>query len=219
MTTKLIDGDIIVYKAGFAVERTIYGYWQDDTTFISWPAGTKLKDIRDELPEDLSRFKDRLVRTKESRPLSHALQAAKTILKWMIVDGCKYEIYLTSDDKSNYRYNIAKTRPYKGNRKQPKPGHYNDIREYLVREFNAIIVEDQEADDMIGIRSQELNDALVCSSDKDLKMLPGVYFDMQSGKTTHINPVEAYYNFCIQLITGDSTGQYSRASGLWPSEG
>ena len=58
---------------------------------------------------------------------------------------------------SNYTKDIAVTATYKGNRKQPKPKHYNFLREYLLSDWEFKLIEDQEADDAIGIRAYEMD--------------------------------------------------------------
>lgn len=62
-----------------------------------------------------------------------------------------YQLYLTSDDKSNFRYDIATILPYKGNRKSEKPFYYQHIRNFLIDHRGAIEVFGMEADDAISI--------------------------------------------------------------------
>lgn len=63
-----------------------------------------------------------------------------------------YQLYLTSDDKSNFRFKVATIRPYKGNRKGlEKPRYYNHIRNFLKDHRDAIEVHGMEADDAISI--------------------------------------------------------------------
>ncbi len=63
-----------------------------------------------------------------------------------------YQCYLTSDDKSNFRFDIATIRPYKGNRKDlEKPRWYNQIRNFLKDHRSAIEIHGMEADDALSI--------------------------------------------------------------------
>lgn len=140
----LIDGDLIVYKAGFGAQ-------------------SKSTDV----------------------PVKNSLHNARTMLKHQIATLRKYfsidevYLYLTSDDKSNFRFEVAKTQVYKGNRTQPKPIHYKQIRKYLRDAFKATVVFNEEADDAIGKKSQELKDqCVIVSADKDLRMLPGWHWEM-----------------------------------------
>lgn len=87
----------------------------------------------------------------------------------------KYEFYLTGD--GNFRHDIAKQAPYKGNRKQPRPYHYKNVTEYLKFKYNATVVDGMEADDMLAIRQTELGDkSVIVSRDKDLRMVKGWHY-------------------------------------------
>lgn len=68
------------------------------------------------------------------------------------VDASDYQLYLTSDDKSNFRYKIATILPYKGNRQgTEKPHYYQHIRNFLKDHRGAIEVHGIEADDAMSI--------------------------------------------------------------------
>jgi len=43
----------------------------------------------------------------------------------------EYQMYITSSDKSNFRYEVATIKPYKGHRETEKPHHYDRIRSFL----------------------------------------------------------------------------------------
>ena len=88
MQTALIDGDILVYRIGFASE--------DETEAIAISR--------------CSEFLENLI----------------------LFNGFEdYKGYLTGGD--NFRHEIAKTAPYKGNRKAAKPKHYELLREYMIK--------------------------------------------------------------------------------------
>ncbi len=125
-------------------------------------------------------------------------------------------LYLTSDDKSNFRFKIATILPYKGNRKTDKPFWYEQIRRYLVDVYSAVVVYGQEADDQLGIKQLEYEDAwwnfksdrsVICSVDKDLDLIPGLHYnELKPEKGVYeISEVDAQRNFFCQLLTGDST--------------
>jgi hypothetical protein len=114
-------------------------------------------------------------------------------------------LYLTSDDKSNFRFKIATILPYKGNRKMDKPFWYDTIRKYLVSEYGAITVFGQEADDELGI--QQTAGTFIVSVDKDLDLIPGLHYnELKPEKSVYeITEVDAQRNFFSQLLCGDST--------------
>lgn len=141
-------------------------------------------------------------------PLNHALYKAKMILS-RILDSLSvenYVLYLGCTESKHFRYEVAKTQPYKGNRKKTKrPEHENAIREYLMKYHNTIVVSGVEVDDALGIDQTtaicEFNDNLdfdfgiacdisfnnpesstiICSNDKDLDMIPGWHYDVDWG--------------------------------------
>ncbi len=93
-----------------------------------------------------------------------------------------YEMYLTG--KGNFRIERATTVPYKGNRKKPKPYHYQNCRNYLEFSYGAEVVDGMEADDMLAIRQTELRtDAVIVTRDKDLRMVEGWHYAYACGNT------------------------------------
>jgi len=46
------------------------------------------------------------------------------------VEADSYTLYVTG--KGNFRFDIAVTKPYKGNRKAEKPWHYDNLRAYAL---------------------------------------------------------------------------------------
>ena len=83
------------------------------------------------------------------------------------------KIYISSDDKSNFRYTVAKTKPYKGNRVGVhKPIHLAALKEHLITKHQAIVVTGQEADDAMGIEQYRatVGSTIICSIDKDMLM-------------------------------------------------
>lgn len=99
-------------------------------------------------------------------------------------------IYLTGKD--NFRNDIAKRKPYKGNRKDVvKPYHYRNIIVYLKSVYGAIVVEGMEADDAMCIEQTkrlEAKDTIICTRDKDLRQCPGWHYGWESGKQGEFYP-------------------------------
>lgn len=115
----------------------------------------------------------------------------------------KFACFLTSEDKSNFRYSLSPT--YKANRKDfVKPRHYNVLRDYLTYDHGATIVFGEEADDRIGIEATRLgSEAVVVSIDKDLKQIPGTHYHFVNDVLYTITPEEGLKFFYTQLLTGD----------------
>ena len=77
------------------------------------------------------------------------------MLMFDLLDCEEHELFLTG--KQNFRFDVAVTAPYKGNRKDvKKPKHLPLLREYLQTAWGASVSDGQEADDDIAIRATEL---------------------------------------------------------------
>lgn len=139
--------------------------------------------------------------------------------------------------KNNFRYEIAKARDYKGDRKKIKPFHYAYIKAYLQAKWNAIIIDGMEADDALCIEQTsrlKFKDTIICSRDKDLRMCQGFHYGWECGKQGSFGP--AWVNemgeiklkgpkkivgtglkfFYSQILTGDSTDTYDGLKGCGP---
>lgn len=156
--------------------------------------------------EDSEKFaKSRLVETLED-------------LVYIHLKADSYEAFLTG--KNNYRYEIAKTVPYKGNRKDAKkPKHYDALRECMITRLGAVIVDGQEADDEVAIRmTKEPEQYLLVGVDKDLRQIPGWHHNPVKAKTEYIDEFEAYKNFATQLLTGDRVDAIPGLYGIGPKK-
>jgi len=139
-----------------------------------------------------------------------------------------YQLYLTSDDKSNFRFDVATILPYKGHRSTDKPFWYEQIRRYLVHEWKAEIVFGMEADDALGIEQCAKNwymgleqeyRTIICSVDKDLDTIPGLHFnELHPEKGVYeISEIDAQRNFFNQLLCGDRTDNIPGLFGVGKS--
>jgi len=127
--------------------------------------------------------------------------------------------------KPNFRHGVAKTKPYKGNRKQEKPYHFHNLRAYMLSEYNCIVTEGIEADDKICIdmfdeyKMGKLSaqygfgtNVICCSRDKDLRMCPGWHYGWTCGKQEQFGPVFLDELGHLELSSGAS--KKLRGSGL-----
>lgn len=130
-----------------------------------------------------------------------------------------YKGFLTGS--GNYRYDIAKTQPYKGNRKAEKPKHYELLREYLIKAWGCEVIEGQEADDAIGIKAYEIEDKesfVVMSIDKDLDMIEGWHYNFVKDDKYYITEMSALINFYRQILTGDNVDNIPGLKGVGPAK-
>lgn len=113
--------------------------------------------------------------------------------------------------KGNFRYQVAKTKPYKGNREKTEfvTKWVQYINEYLVQVWDFQLVDGIEADDAVSISSVQLTERginhLICSNDKDVDTVPGNHYSMSKRKFYHITKDEASFLLHAQYITGDTT--------------
>ena len=134
---------------------------------------------------------------------------------WEDLDAETYQGYLTGS--GNFRNDIARTAPYKGNRTAPKPKHLQFIRDYLVSAWDFKISEGEEADDSIAIAHTESNyTTVIASIDKDFLQLPGKHWNFVKKEMTEVNEAEALLNFYRQVLTGDRVDNIIGLKGIGP---
>jgi 5'-3' exonuclease len=115
----------------------------------------------------------------------------------------KMRIYLSG--KNNFRYEIGKTKPYKGNRAtMVRPQYLPHIRDYLVEHMNAIIVDGYEADDAIAT-DMTVNGAIHCGIDKDMLQIAGMHYNYVKKEWQEITEEQATLNLYRQILMGDTS--------------
>ena len=124
--------------------------------------------------------------------------------------------YLTGSN--NFRHEIAKTAPYKGNRVMEKPYHYQLLREYMERAWGFEVIDGMEADDAIGIEAyrHEPEETIIVSIDKDLNMIRGHHYNFVKEEKYFVTEEEAIRNFYLQILTGDKTDNIVGLQGIGP---
>lgn len=207
----LIDGDIVAYRAACVAEKTRYlvehikeGY----PTYIEFADAKEAKavmvdgDVRWERKEDLGK--------------DLAIDACKATMDSIKINTEPSSIQVFLSGRNNFRYDIAVTKPYKGNRDYlPKPKYLRDCREYLIGEYGATVCNGIEADDGIGIASSELGDrSFVCTIDKDLDQLTGWHYNWVKDLVYRVSAKDAAFRLYSQLLTGDSTDNIPGLAGI-----
>lgn len=129
----------------------------------------------------------------------------------------KWKLFLTPE-KGNFRYEVAKTHPYKGNRKGEKPQHLQAVRQHLVDEWNASIAENQEADDDIAIAATEcgLDNVVIIAVDKDFNQLSCHHYNFVKRQHFYPTPDEALRYFYMQVLMGDKVDNIIGIRGIGP---
>ncbi len=115
--------------------------------------------------------------------------------------GTKETPRLFITEGHTFRFDIAKTKPYKGTRKGNKPWHYRNLTVYLRDVLNAEVITGIEVDDQLAI--EQLNpetQTIICSRDKDLRQIPGWFFSWELNRQPSFGP---------KFITADGTVELS----------
>tara|TARA_B100000767_G_scaffold219906_1_gene208076 strand:- start:2466 stop:3167 length:702 start_codon:yes stop_codon:yes gene_type:complete len=130
----------------------------------------------------------------------------------------KSEVYLTGSN--NFRFDVAKSYPYKGNRKaNDKPKYLSHVREYMVDKFGAIVSEGEEADDLIAIEATRCGpDTVVASIDKDMLQIPCWHFNFNKKKWTQVSEWQGDLFFYTQILTGDAADNIKGLKGIGPKK-
>lgn len=127
--------------------------------------------------------------------------------------GCEdYAVFTTG--KGNFRDSVAVTEPYKGHREgKEKPFHWGTVDEHLRTKWLSIEVSGMEADDVLALSQRAYAEtgtpSVICSRDKDLRMVPGFHYSWACGEHQkekplyYISELEATKFFWCQMLTGD----------------
>ena len=84
----------------------------------------------------------------------------------------------------------------------------NAVHKLLIKKYNAVPANDMEADDLVRIWAEEAikakEDFVIIAEDKDLKCIPGIFYNPKKNFMEYINEGEADLLYHCQLLTGDS---------------
>lgn len=123
-----------------------------------------------------------------------------------------YKCFLSGDN--NFRYTINPD--YKQNRKDKvDPIHRQACKDFLVSDWNAVVVDGYEADDALAME-QDLEEysTIICSIDKDLLQIPGNHYNFVKKEFCKISEVEGLRNFYKQMLIGDSSDNIFGIKGI-----
>jgi len=220
MMTALIDGDTLIYRAGFAAQRNIYRielYSDPEATEESFEGVIKhdfnnkteaTKWIKDHT--DDPGFKDLTMIIDwdlQLSPVSHAFSNAKQLIHSIMenTQSDRYRIVMGNESGTSFRKNL--TNSYKANRDPAgKPFYLDELRHYLKTHHGAEYAPELiETDDVLGIeQTQSMSSTVICTIDKDLRMIPGWYYHFKDVKMDWINELDGMLHFYTQLLTGDN---------------
>lgn len=130
----------------------------------------------------------------------------------------QYTIYLTGS--GNYRDEIAKSHPYKGQR-PVKPIHVGPVKQYVLDNFVATISDGEEADDLIAIEATRLgpNNCVIVSIDKDFLQVPATIYNPTKNVWYKVDEWSGLVFFYTQILTGDRVDNIHGLPGIGPKKG
>lgn len=227
----LIDADPIVYRCGFASEKTnwhlIYETPDGHVGEVEFAgddkesAGSYLKGWLAANPHVTVIDKSKVIYPD---PVSYALRAVNVQVQ-SIMEECEKRFGETgkmlmwiSEGKS-FRDKLATTRPYKGNRDPThKPVHYGAIRDHLRAKYSSFVARGIEADDAVSIFAHDHYERskperiVIATIDKDLDQIPGWHYNYMQKVFYAITNAEAEQFFVQQCLSGDPT---DNVIGCW----
>lgn len=219
----LIDGDVIAYTCGFASETRFFTVGED--------AVFSLKSEANDYCDRHGIERSSIEMEQDPEPDYVAFGNVNNLID-LIADETGADdvwVYL-SGEGTTFREELEPA--YKANRSEaPRPCHLHSIRAYIQYEYPTIITDGTiEADDALGLTQTKheadnaLEDTIICSIDKDLLTIPGWNYNWQrkgdesDPRLTHVSDEDAAYNFCLQLLTGDSVDNIPGLPGIGPKK-
>jgi DNA polymerase-1 len=131
------------------------------------------------------------------------------------------EMMFALKGEDNFRKLIAPDYKQTSSRKASKENKYLDgLYDYIREHWNPTICDGWEADDQLRAWTVQYSneDWIIVSVDKDLRMIPGKFFNPRTFEILDVNEDEADYNFHIQLLTGDAVDNIKGIKGIGPKK-
>lgn len=181
----LIDGDILVMKAGYASEEAVKKEVEGST-----------------------------IVTRKINPYVDYTRVIDDILYRMHQVFPEARQVIVIGGEGNFRKELNPD--YKGNRNAgDKPLLYDDCRNWLIDKYKASSVDGVETDDVLGmLQCMTEDDTCIASIDKDLLTIPGEHYCIDKDIHLYVSEEEALYNYCHQMLTGDSTDNIPGLPGI-----
>lgn len=223
--TALIDLDVIRYEVGSVGEKL-----NKETGELEIRSFDFVKEVFD---ERIRTIVEGAGATDWIGFLTGDKTTIKTVNRVLRSRGDECRVY-----EPNFREALAKGKVYKGTRKQDKPFHWINLTAYILSRPNIQVSSGCEADDEIGISHRSNpSSSIICTRDKDLRMVPGFHYGWECGRQPEFGPVEydslgkielvrsksgnkitggGFMFFGSQLLTGDVVDNIGGLRGVGP---
>jgi len=192
----LIDGDVIAYMS-------CKPRWQEKSPYIN---GSYIASLDDEGKIIQPEFTDE----ENQKYLEESWNNFKEILNGLLAKFYTNDYLMSVKGEDNFRDTIYSE--YKLNRRVDKKigqMFVPILRRKAVMEGLAIPADGGEADDYLRIWAEqcklERRDYVVATIDKDLRMIPGKYYNLKKDELEVIPEIEAKRHYYEQLLKGDPT--------------
>lgn len=151
-----------------------------------------------------------------------AMQKVHDVMRWILGNACysseieEYDLFLTGD--GNFRYDIAVTYPYKGNRSErEKPRHLKFVRNYMMEAYSGTMSYGEEADDLIAMEATRCGPTTVIASiDKDMLQIPCLHYNFKRDEWHSVDEFDGLRFFYSQILTGDTADNIVGLHGVGP---
>jgi DNA polymerase-1 len=151
--------------------------------------------------------------------LKQGIPAFDTQIEKYIEDLQADSVKICLTGRANFRKDIFPE--YKLNRvAKRKPLILQALREYVQGKYDCLCENALEADDIMGLYSQQCtntDERIIVSIDKDMRTIP-CKLSVDGEEIINISSQEANYNFALQCLTGDSTDNFSGCPGVGPAK-
>lgn len=136
---------------------------------------------------------------------NHLAELVPLVLNHWNIEG-EYQIIMAMTDlKNNFRKSISEE--YKANRKSKRrPLMFLPMREWVMDNFNTLMIDNLEADDCIGISADK--NSIMLSGDKDFRSIPCRFYDFLRNEFYETTKEEAFYFHMYQTLIGDTADNY-----------
>lgn len=156
----------------------------------------------------------------DKKSLVDAKRKISEVLNWTLnnastsIEYDDYHVYLTGN--GNFRFDVAVTAPYKGNRDDtPKPRYLKDVREYLMRAHPTTVSSGEEADDLLAIAATKHGpSAIIASNDKDMRQVPCFHYNFNTDEWYSVTEFEGLVSFYQQILIGDRVDNIFGLKGI-----
>ena len=125
----------------------------------------------------------------------------------------EHKIIMCFSDSINFRKQVYPQ--YKANRVgKRKPLGYLAVKQWVSQEYETKVFPECEGDDALGILHTSLGNTVICSIDKDMLTLGGLYYDYGHDELHRTTSEDGFYRHMLQTLTGDVTDGYPGCPGI-----